>query len=71
MLLHLCERAGDKIWRAAGFSMLGSCPSLPQITKTFKGETVLHDVTWEVKKGEKVGLIGVNGAGKTTQLQVT
>lgn len=49
---------------------LGACPTLSQITKTFKGETVLHDVTWDVKKGQKVGLIGVNGAGKTTQLQV-
>lgn len=32
--------------------------------------TVLKDVTWEVKKGEKVGLVGVNGAGKTTQLRI-
>jgi ATPase subunit of ABC transporter with duplicated ATPase domains len=30
----------------------------------------LKDVTWEVKKGEKVGLVGVNGAGKTTQLRI-
>lgn len=31
---------------------------------------MLKDVNWEVKKGEKVGLIGVNGAGKTTQLKI-
>lgn len=31
---------------------------------------MLKDVTWEVKKGEKVGLVGVNGAGKTTQLRI-
>lgn len=30
----------------------------------------MKDVTWEVKKGEKVGLVGVNGAGKTTQLRI-
>ena len=30
----------------------------------------MKDVTWDVKKGEKVGLVGVNGAGKTTQLQI-
>ena len=31
---------------------------------------MLKDVSWDVKKGEKVGLVGVNGAGKTTQLQI-
>lgn len=31
---------------------------------------VLKDCSWEVKKGERVGLVGVNGAGKTTQLQI-
>ncbi len=27
-------------------------------------------MSWEVKRGERVGLVGVNGAGKTTQLQI-
>lgn len=40
------------------------------MTKSYKGVTVLKDVTWEVKKGEKVGLVGVNGAGKTTQMRI-
>ena len=31
---------------------------------------MLKDVSWDVKRGEKVGLVGVNGAGKTTQLQI-
>lgn len=37
---------------------------------TFKNQQVLKDCSWEVKKGERVGLVGVNGAGKTTQLQI-
>lgn len=47
-------------------------PPLPalQISVTFKNHQVLKDVSWEVKRGERVGLVGVNGAGKTTQLQV-
>lgn len=37
---------------------------------TFKNHQVLKNASWEVKRGERVGLVGVNGAGKTTQLQV-
>jgi ATP-binding cassette subfamily F protein 3 len=31
---------------------------------------VLKDVTWEVKPGDRIGLVGVNGAGKSTQLKI-
>lgn len=40
------------------------------IWKSFKMNTVLKGVSWEVKKGERVGLVGFNGAGKTTQLRI-
>lgn len=30
---------------------------------------VLHDVTFQVKPGEMVGLIGLNGAGKSTTMK--
>ncbi|CAH8270620.1 unnamed protein product [Arabidopsis lyrata] len=53
-----------------GASSISSGVRLENISKSYEGVTVLKDVTWEVKKGEKVGLIGVNGAGKTTQLRI-
>ncbi|KAI7737163.1 hypothetical protein M8C21_009002 [Ambrosia artemisiifolia] len=55
---------------ATGASSISSGVRLENISKSYKGVTVLKDVSWEVKKGEKVGLVGVNGAGKTTQLRI-
>lgn len=40
------------------------------ITQSF-GETVILDgVTFEMQKGERIGLVGVNGSGKTTLFKV-
>ncbi len=43
---------------------------LEKIGKIYPTGEVLKDVTWEVKPGERVGLVGVNGAGKSTQLKI-
>ena len=53
-----------------GASSVSSGVKLENVSKSYKGVTVLKDVSWEVKKGEKVGLVGVNGAGKTTQMRI-
>ena len=29
-----------------------------QIAKTFKDQQVLKDISWDVKRGERVGLVG-------------
>ncbi|KAJ6792941.1 ABC transporter F family member 5-like [Iris pallida] len=55
---------------ASGASSVSSGCRLENVSKSYKGVTVLKDVSWEVKRGEKVGLVGVNGAGKTTQLRI-
>jgi branched-chain amino acid transport system ATP-binding protein len=39
------------------------------ITKTFGSNTAVNDVSLEIRKGEFLGLIGSNGAGKTTSLR--
>ena len=37
---------------------------------TFRNQEVLKDVTWGVQTGDRIGLVGQNGAGKTTQLRI-
>ncbi|CAN8070890.1 unnamed protein product [Agarophyton chilense] len=43
---------------------------LEDVTMIFRNTTVLQGVTWGVRTGERVGLIGENGCGKTTQLRI-
>ncbi|MCJ2542097.1 ABC-F family ATP-binding cassette domain-containing protein [Thermostichus vulcanus] len=43
---------------------------LEHISKIYPTGEVLKDVNWEVKPGDRIGLVGVNGAGKTTQLKI-
>ena len=44
--------------------------SLHEIGKTFGGLTALSGISFEVRRGEIVGVIGPNGAGKTTLFNV-
>ncbi len=43
---------------------------LTRVTKIYQHAEVLKDATWEVSPGERVGLVGVNGSGKTTQFKI-
>jgi len=43
---------------------------LEHISKIYPTGEVLKDVSWEVKPGDRIGLVGVNGAGKSTQLKI-
>ncbi len=40
------------------------------ISKIYSTDIVLKNISWEIKKGEKVGLVGSNGAGKSTQFKI-
>ena len=40
------------------------------IRQSFGEEVILQEVTFELQKGERVGLVGVNGSGKTTLFKV-
>ncbi|MDX1976835.1 MAG: ABC-F family ATP-binding cassette domain-containing protein, partial [Pseudanabaenaceae cyanobacterium bins.68] len=43
---------------------------LEHIQKIYTTGEVLKDINWEVKPGDRIGLVGVNGAGKSTQLKI-
>uniref|UniRef100_A0A7R9UFD2 ABC transporter domain-containing protein n=1 Tax=Pinguiococcus pyrenoidosus TaxID=172671 RepID=A0A7R9UFD2_9STRA len=43
---------------------------LEKIGIVFRNQEVIKDATWDVKTGDRVGLVGPNGGGKTTQLKI-
>ena len=43
---------------------------LEHVSKIYPTGEVLKDINWEVKVGDRIGLVGVNGAGKSTQLKI-
>ena len=44
--------------------------SARNLTRRFGNQQVIHNVTLELKRGEVLGLLGHNGAGKSTTLQM-
>ena len=43
---------------------------LEHVSKTFSNNVVLKDISLNISKGEIFGLIGKNGAGKTTSIRI-
>ncbi|MBY0357562.1 MAG: ATP-binding cassette domain-containing protein [Candidatus Obscuribacterales bacterium] len=43
---------------------------LEHVSKIYPIGEALRDVSWEVKSGERIGLVGANGSGKTTQFRI-
>lgn len=43
---------------------------LEAVSKRYGPRTVVHDLSFEVRKGEIVGFLGPNGAGKTTTMRM-
>ncbi|MGN6507660.1 MAG: ribosomal protection-like ABC-F family protein [Tepidisphaeraceae bacterium] len=50
-------RAGDQLLR------------VDELSKSFEGRMIWKDVAFNVKPGERIGIIGPNGSGKTTLLK--
>lgn len=44
--------------------------SVNNIAKTFGGNTIFENISFEIKEGDRIGLVGRNGSGKTTIFQL-
>lgn len=44
--------------------------TVEQLSKSFPGQTLFTNISFQVKRGERVALIGNNGTGKTTMLKI-
>lgn len=48
----------------------GAMIQVENLNKSYAGYQVLHDVSFDVQKGEILGFLGPNGAGKTTTMRI-
>ena len=49
---------------------MNTCIEVKDLTKTFNGRVVVDKITFRVEKGEVFGLLGHNGAGKSTTIDL-
>ena len=59
-MYKLYDRNRDRVIDALGLSK----------KQRYKEHYALHDINFDVKRGETVGIIGTNGAGKSTILKI-
>jgi ABC transport system ATP-binding/permease protein len=63
-------RDGAELTRLATARLGKTVLELEDVSVTVGDRTLLDDVTWRLGPGDRVGIVGVNGAGKTSLLRL-
>jgi len=66
----LVEEGGDLVLRVKSPRMGGKILELENLEKSFGSLSILKDFSYKFAKGERLGMIGRNGTGKTTFLNL-
>lgn len=53
-----------------GMNLPTAVLALDRVSRQLSGRSIVHDLTLQVSRGEVLGLLGVNGAGKSTTLRM-
>ncbi len=64
------SRDGAELTRMATARLGKTVVELEDVTLTAGGRVLLDGVTWRLGPGDRVGIVGVNGAGKTSLLRL-
>lgn len=64
------SRDGAELTRMATARLGKTVVELEDVTLTVGGRVLLDRVTWRLGPGDRVGIVGVNGAGKTSLLRL-
>ena len=44
--------------------------NLVDVSFTYIDNKIIHELNWEIQAGQKIGLVGANGSGKSTVLKL-
>ena len=64
---QVVEKTREEVKRS---DMKDTCINVRNLNKSFSGRKVVNDLTFTIKKGEVYGILGHNGAGKSTSIDL-